>query len=120
MTITLLQGDCLDWMCLQPDKAFDCVVTDPPYGIGENNRKNLSRANMAAAVDYGEFTWDSQPATQEQISEIIRLSRNQVIFGGNYFSLPPSSALLRMVISAASVGETSAWGESVCGAKKSR
>jgi len=91
MTITLLQGDCLDWMCLQPDKAFDCVVTDPPYGIGENNRKNLSRANMAAAVDYGEFTWDSQPATQEQISEIIRLSRNQVIFGGNYFSLPPSS-----------------------------
>jgi len=69
------------------------VITDPPYGIGENNTKNLSRVNNhsnAKPIDYGAFDWDNRPATAEQIEELRRVSKNQVIFGGNYFALPPS------------------------------
>ena len=89
--IELHLGDCMTVMRGMADKSVDAVITDPPYGIGENNRKNLSRANSAAAINYGEFEWDKQPATQEQIDSCRRVSKNQVVFGGNYFTLPPSS-----------------------------
>lgn len=90
--VTLFCGDCLEYMQTMQDKSVDAVITDPPYGIGECRAKVLSRAKLAAPIDYGEFTWDSQPATAEQISGIIRVSKEQVIFGGNYFVLPPSSS----------------------------
>jgi len=73
-----------------PDKSVDAVITDPPYGIKENNKKNLSRGNLASPIEYGEFEWDMEPATQEQIEECRRVSINQVFFGGNYFVLPLS------------------------------
>jgi DNA modification methylase len=78
--------------------SVDAVITDPPYGIGESNQKNLSRGGFstpkwkrAQAIDYGDFNWDKEPATAEQLLEIQRVSKNQVIFGGNHFALPRSS-----------------------------
>ena len=84
------QVDCLLAMRSFPDNYFDLVITDPPYGIGENNSKNLSRVGLASPIDYGNFEWDNQPASDEQILELIRISKNQIIFGGNYFNLYPS------------------------------
>jgi len=72
------------------DKSVDLVLTDPPYGIGENNEQNLSRAHSTAANDYGHSEWDNQPPSAEYFTELIRVSKNQIIFGGNYFELPPS------------------------------
>ncbi len=72
----------------------DAVVTDPPYGIGESNEKNMSRVGLAAPRDYGHYEWDSQPASLEQISAIRACSQYQIIFGGNYFELPPTSCWL--------------------------
>ena len=89
-TVDLRLGDCLDIMKSIPDKSVDAVITDPPYGIGESNEKNATRINMAKPKDYGHYEWDAKPATGEQISTIRRVSRNQVIFGGNYFDLPPT------------------------------
>ena len=89
---TLYLGDCLDIM---PTLGkVDAVVTDPPYGIGESNEKNASRGGLAMPKDYGHYGWDKAPASPEQIAAIRACSRNQIIFGGNYFDLPPSSCWL--------------------------
>lgn len=90
--------DCLIGMREIPDKSIDLVITDPPYGIGEAAGKNKNRCGvvfgkpgtMLWGKDYGDLEWDNVPATNEQIKEIFRISKNQIIFGGNYFELPPS------------------------------
>lgn len=93
---TLHLGDCLEYMRGMEAGSVDAVVTDPPYGVGECRAKVLSRGKSTekwkrgGAIDYGDFDWDSQPATQEQIDYCRRVSKQQVIFGGNYFALPPS------------------------------
>jgi DNA modification methylase len=90
--VTLFCGDCLEYMQTMQDKSVDAVITDPPYGIGESNEKNSTRgSNLAPAKDYGHYEWDKKPASPEQISELMRVSSNQVVFGGNYFMLPPTS-----------------------------
>jgi DNA modification methylase len=89
---TLYLGDCMDVM---PTLCrVDAVVTDPPYGIGENSKKVASRGNAAAAKDYGDFNWDTAPPAQEVIDLMRAISTHQIIFGGNYFVLPPTSCWL--------------------------
>ena len=88
----LIQGDCLEVMPLIG--RVDAVVTDPPYGIGETNEKNSTRSVMAMAKDYGHFEWDSNPASAEHIDAIRSISEWQIIFGGNYFQLPPAKCWL--------------------------
>lgn len=92
--VTVVHGDCLDVLRELPDGAFDAVVTDPPYGIGEARGKNKSRAVLATSKDYGYAEWDDVPCSAEQIAEMRRVSDWQVIFGGNYFELPPASCWL--------------------------
>jgi site-specific DNA-methyltransferase (adenine-specific)/modification methylase len=72
----------------------DAVVTDPPYGIGEARGKNKSRGNIAVARDYGVSDWDDEPASAEAIAALRAMSRWQIIFGGNYFELPPAKCWL--------------------------
>ena len=93
MSYTLYQGDCLDILPTLAAGSIDAVITDPPYGIGESQARVLSRTNAAAVIDYGAFTWDSERIDMEAIRQILRVSRSQVIFGGNHFAdmLPPSS-----------------------------
>ncbi|MEN6534518.1 MAG: site-specific DNA-methyltransferase [Bryobacteraceae bacterium] len=79
-------GDCLEVMRDWPDGCVDLVLTDPPYGIGENNKKNLSRSVLARNTDYGEYNWDRTKVSDETIREMIRVSRNQIVFGGNYYA----------------------------------
>ena len=89
---TLYNADCMDVM---PSlTGVDALLTDPPYGIGENHKKVASRGKLAAPKDYGEFSWDEQPASPAHIAEMQRLSRSQIIFGGNYFELGPTSCWL--------------------------
>ena len=86
-------GDCLEVMRGMPDGGVDFVLTDPPYGIGESNKKNLSRGNMAAPKDYGDYSWDKEKIGRDKVEEIRRISKDQIIFGGNYYAgwLPSSS-----------------------------
>ena len=82
--VTLWQGDCLELMRGIPDKSIDLVLTDPPYGIGIS--KNPFRQK------HQKKDWDNFKPTSEYFSEIFRVRKNQIIWGGNYFSenLPPS------------------------------
>lgn len=86
--------DALQFMATLPDGAVDVVVVDPPYGIGENNRKNLSRENLAQSKNYGDFDWDAARLDRIYFDEMRRVSAEQVIFGGNYYTdyLPASSS----------------------------
>ena len=88
----LILGDCLEVM---PTLGkVDAVVTDPPYGIGEAAGKNKSRGNMAVAKDYGDDEWDNAPPPKEAFNLMQAISKHQIVFGGNYFELPPSSCWL--------------------------
>lgn len=89
---TLYLGDCLEVM--QDLPKVDAVVTDPPYGIGEARANHKSRSKLAAAIDYGSSDWDNKPANELQISAIRGISGSQIIFGGNYFDLPPTKCWL--------------------------
>lgn len=81
----IINADCMDILKQLPDKCIDLVLTDPPYGIGEAAGKNKSRGNKAIAKDYGNKDWDNSIPEKEIFNEIFRVSKNQIIFGGNYF-----------------------------------
>src|ERR1044072_2248110 len=87
--VVLSLGDCRT--ILPTLGKVDAIVTDPPYGIGESNKKNLSRTraiDVATPKDYGSFEWDQAPAPEWLIGLIRDISQWQIIFGGNYYSLP--------------------------------
>lgn len=82
----IICGDCLEVMKEIPDKSINLVLTDPPYGIKESNEKNRTRARLAKTTDFGHYDWDKQKVKKEYFEEIRRVSKNQVIFGGNYYA----------------------------------
>ena len=89
---TLYLGDCAE--ILPTLEKVDAVVTDPPYGIGEARKNNASRGKLAIARDYGVSDWDDKPISKKIIDLMCSISKNQIIFGGNYFELPPTKCWL--------------------------
>ena len=94
---TLHNGDCLPFMRSLPDKAFDLIITDPPYGINADIAQNKNAGNKGGTrggyyKKYHETSWDNSIPSKEVFAEMFRVSKNQIIFGGNYFTeyLPPS------------------------------
>lgn len=84
-----------DWRDLPPELLrADAVLTDPPFGIGEAAGKNKSRTNLAVAKDYGNDDWDNEPPSAEDMENLRNLAPHQIIWGGNYFHLPPSRCWL--------------------------
>jgi len=81
----LILGDCLEEMQNIPDKSVDLVLTDPPYGIDIGNQSQGKGGGVARKIDYGVNDWDKATPTQEVFNEMFRISKNQIIFGGNYF-----------------------------------
>lgn len=90
--ITLIHGDCMDYMRSLPDNAFDLAVVDPPYSKAGGN---VGRTGGTWAAKYGTSIrdWDIAPS-DEYFKELFRVSRNQIIWGGNYFNLPPTRCFL--------------------------
>ena len=79
----IYNDDCLNILKQLPDKCIDLVLTDPPYGIGRFGDRVGKEANV----------WDKKPS-QELFNEIFRVSKNQIIFGANNFTLPESEYFL--------------------------
>lgn len=77
--------DCMEYMATLPDKAFELAIVDPPYGININ--MNMGRRKGQPKV-HAEKGWDASPPPPEYFYELFRVSKNQIIWGGNYFSLP--------------------------------
>lgn len=119
--ITLMNADCMEYMRSVPDGYFDLAIVDPPYGINANkmsmgaNKKRSdgwSRGDSTAVkVRKGRLNqgsgklknrtlntmnceWDSAIPSPEYFAELMRVSQNQIIFGGNYFPLPPTRCIV--------------------------
>ena len=84
-TINLHLGDSLEAMKLMDDNAYDLAIVDPPYGI---DRNGMQMGNSVFNKD--DKIWDNQAPKKEYFEELFRVSKNQIIWGGNYFELPPS------------------------------
>jgi len=78
--------DCLEFMRTLPDKCIDLCLTDPPYGIGISENPFRQK--------HKKKNWDNTTPIDDIFSEIFRVSKNQIIWGGNYFNLPPSQGFL--------------------------
>ena len=80
--------DCMEAMRQMPDKYFDLAVVDPPYGLPKDSSNGRGKLKERAFNCGNISRWDTPPSS-EYFSELFRVSKNQVIWGGNYFSLPP-------------------------------
>ena len=88
--------DCMEYMKTLPDKAFDLCVCDPPYGIIESGGQTGGHNGLFSNRAYKNgiiSAWDSKPP-KEYFVELFRVSKNQIIWGGNYFDLPPTRCVI--------------------------
>jgi site-specific DNA-methyltransferase (adenine-specific) len=72
--------DCMIGMARYPDKHFDLAIVDPPYGIGMGKQKP-----GCGWKDYGIKQWDNESPDEEYFIELMRVSKNQIIWGANHF-----------------------------------
>jgi site-specific DNA-methyltransferase (adenine-specific) len=85
MVSQVFNEDCMAVMARYPYKYFDLAVVDPPYGIGEDGGSNHSRSKIAKSKIYTPKNWDKEPPNKMYFDELIRVSKNQIIWGANHF-----------------------------------
>ena len=84
--IKLLNMDCLEFMKQCKDKEFELAICDPPYGINaDQKRGDTGRNGHIKQKDYHIGNWDTGIPSAEYFAELKRISKNQIIWGGNYF-----------------------------------
>jgi len=116
--------DCLGYMNQISDKYFDLAIVDPPYGINAAKMQMGSHPNRSRTDGFGsgpaistvvklkgrlnsgsgklknrllnksEIDWDNDIPDKEYFNELFRISKNQIIWGGNYFDLPPTRGIV--------------------------
>lgn len=85
--------DCMEYMKQCRDKQFDLAIVDPPYGVEEMTGKEFvhGRGKLTQRIFNRDaekiMEWD-KPPTKEYFDELFRISKHQIIWGGNYFNLP--------------------------------
>jgi len=88
---TVILGDCVEVMKGFEDNQFDLAIVDPPYGIGDK-----FKGGKTGKMNFNEIVnkdWDKVP-NEEYFTELMRVSKNQIIWGGNYFNLPPTRCFI--------------------------
>jgi len=80
--ITITNEDNMALMARYPDNYFELAIVDPPYGIGISKNPVRQKHNKK--------NWDSATPNEKYFKELFRVSKNQIIWGGNYFDLPPT------------------------------
>ena len=89
--INFFNVDCVEFMKTKPDNYYDLAIVDPPYGIGDK-----FKGGKTGKMNFNEIVnkdWDKVPPP-EYFEELFRVSKNQIIWGGNYFNLPPSRCFI--------------------------
>ena len=77
--LNLFNGDNMEYMKDIPDKYYDLAVVDPPYGIGITQSGRLKKYNSENT------SWDNSIPNKDYFDELFRISKNQIIWGANYF-----------------------------------
>ena len=88
--IEFLNIDCLHYMKQCEDKQFDLAIVDPPYGINMDGDINIRKPDRKSTWDkkekYTRKDWDKETPSIEYWTELFRISKNQIVWGGNYFT----------------------------------
>lgn len=93
--INMMQGDCMELMEKTPDNYYELAIVDPPYGIKEDGRNNHTRGKLTTSKDYKSKTkYDTKSPDKSIFDEIIRVSKNQILWGANHYinKIPYSSS----------------------------
>lgn len=85
----VLNVDCLEYMRSLPDKHFDIAIVDPPYGLDKKSTQGSGKLKNRCLNRGNIQKWDIRP-DQSYFDELFRISKNQIIWGSNYFPLPPT------------------------------
>ena len=91
--ITATNEDNMLMMARYPDDYFDLAIVDPPYGLDFAKYNRVSKASNGEKYisnNYKKGDWDNIIPTLEYFKELFRVSKNQIVWGGNYFNLPPN------------------------------
>jgi site-specific DNA-methyltransferase (adenine-specific) len=83
--LTITNEDNMALMSRYPDNYFELAIVDPPYGIGEDGAKNHSRGKATRPTLYTAKNWDSSAPQKEYFNELVRVSKNVIIWGANHF-----------------------------------
>jgi len=78
MSIDLHNMDCMDLMAKYPNKHFDLAIVDPPYGIGMDG----GNVGYKGFNNFEKKKWDAQAPDKSYFEELFRVSKNQIIWGG--------------------------------------
>ena len=97
--IKLFNQDCMEAIKEMPDKAYDLAIVDPPYGIGgdamHQNRLRKGAGKLKnRVIQQMDSSFDNNPPNQIYFTELFRVSKNQIIWGLNYFVLPKTRGVL--------------------------
>lgn len=81
-------ADCMDILKQLPDKCIDLCCCDPPYGIGiskQGTMGNIYENNKYKPTEFTKKDWDLKPPSDDVFAEIMRVSKNQIIWGGQFY-----------------------------------
>ena len=91
--IRITNEDNMALMARYPDNHFDLAIVDPPYGIDlANMNMGVGKSKKASKIQNRKWKpkdWDKNTPTKEYFDDLFRISKNQIVWGGNYFELPP-------------------------------
>ncbi len=88
--IEIHNADCMKFLPDYPDNHFDLAIVDPPYGIKEPAFRKTARTKLARLTKYCTAIWQQDKPGPEYFDQLFRVSKNQIIWGGNYFGLSAS------------------------------
>ncbi len=91
--IKLHNADCVEVMKTFKDKQFSLAIIDPPYGMPKDSTHGRGKLKNRILNNGSVERWDKAPSN-EFFEELFRVSENQVIWGGNYFDLPPTRGII--------------------------
>lgn len=91
--IELRCQDCMEYMRGLEDGAFDLAIVDPPYGLPKDSTHGRGKLKHRILNAGHIQDWDVAPS-KEYFDELFRVSKHQIIWGGNYFDLPPTRGII--------------------------
>ena len=95
-SLSFFNADNLEIMRGFKDNEFDLAIVDPPYGLGKKlaHAGNGKNAQSKFTNDFKAKNWDNEIPNPEYFEQLKRVSKNQIIWGGNYFPLPPTRCFI--------------------------